>query len=135
MRSRDSIDVVPLTHLKTHSTPSLTHSEHDPNPFTNVPLEPLSPFDDVHAVQESLLQSSHGKRLSVTLEESTINTNLNDIWQPTLISTQLHSKSPPEPLIETTATEKEGDVRWWHEWLCGCGEGSDRGGDNQVRQH
>ena len=24
-------------------------------------------------------------------------------------------------------------VRWWHEWLCGCGEGHDRGGDNQVR--
>ena len=23
-------------------------------------------------------------------------------------------------------------VRWWHEWMCGCGEGSDRGGDNQV---
>ena len=24
-------------------------------------------------------------------------------------------------------------VRWWHEWLCGCGEGPDRGGDHQVR--
>ncbi len=24
-------------------------------------------------------------------------------------------------------------IRWWHEWLCGCGEGPDRGGDNQVR--
>jgi hypothetical protein len=24
------------------------------------------------------------------------------------------------------------DTRWWHEWLCRCGEGPDRGGDNQV---
>ncbi|KAG6334247.1 hypothetical protein ID866_4838 [Astraeus odoratus] len=31
---------------------------------------------------------------------------------------------PPEP--------SENKVRWWHEWLCGCGEGPDRGGDHQA---
>lgn len=24
--------------------------------------------------------------------------------------------------------------KWWTEWLCGCSEGPDRGGDNQVSQ-
>ena len=28
--------------------------------------------------------------------------------------------------------EEEGKTRWWHEWLCGCGEGKDRGGDHQA---
>ena len=58
---------------------------------------------------------------------------------------------PPEPVAEPDleAHERARDVealrqakqveedrppiRWWHEWLCGCGEGPDRGGDNQVR--
>lgn len=29
--------------------------------------------------------------------------------------------------------EVEKPVKWWTEWLCGCSEGSDRGGYNQVR--
>lgn len=29
--------------------------------------------------------------------------------------------------------ESEKDVKWWTEWLCGCSEGTDRGGYNQVR--
>ncbi|KIK99332.1 hypothetical protein PAXRUDRAFT_822884 [Paxillus rubicundulus Ve08.2h10] len=28
--------------------------------------------------------------------------------------------------------EDRKEMRWWHEWLCGCGEGPDRGGDNQA---
>jgi len=28
--------------------------------------------------------------------------------------------------------EEPGKGRWWTEWLCGCSEGSDRGGDNQA---
>jgi hypothetical protein len=34
-------------------------------------------------------------------------------------STPLETYSPPE-------------TRWWHEWLCGFGEGVDRGGDKQA---
>ncbi|KAH7888579.1 hypothetical protein F5I97DRAFT_719958 [Phlebopus sp. FC_14] len=38
--------------------------------------------------------------------------------------------SPPPPsLVEP---EERREVRWWHDWLCGCGEGSDRGGDSQA---
>jgi hypothetical protein len=44
--------------------------------------------------------------------------------------------SPPptvtirSPTGETVAIKP---ARWWHEWLCGCGEGPDRGGEDQVR--
>ncbi|KAM5543242.1 hypothetical protein V8D89_003116 [Ganoderma adspersum] len=60
-----------------------------------------------------------------------------------------HTDRPPEPVPEPelNVQERERDVeagrevkqvedlppvRWWHEWLCGCGEGPDRGGDNQA---
>jgi hypothetical protein len=53
-------------------------------------------------------------------------------------------KTPPPPLEDVRSREDEEDeeddergdgkpTRWWHEWLCGCGEGKDRGGDHQVR--
>jgi len=29
--------------------------------------------------------------------------------------------------------ESEKETKWWTEWLCGCSEGPDRGGYNQVR--
>jgi hypothetical protein len=29
--------------------------------------------------------------------------------------------------------EDDTPVRWWTEWLCGCSEGLDRGGEAQVR--
>lgn len=52
-----------------------------------------------------------------------------------------HAKRPPEPFprpdsrMERTAEEEEEakPVRWWTEWLCGCSEGPDRGGEVQVR--
>jgi hypothetical protein len=47
--------------------------------------------------------------------------------------------TPPYPinLPDATQTIENSDedgqpTRWWHEWLCGCGEGPDRGGDYQV---
>jgi len=44
----------------------------------------------------------------------------------------------PPPVINSSVSqpaEERKAVRWWHEWLCGCGEGPDRGGDHQVRAH
>ncbi|CDO77630.1 hypothetical protein BN946_scf184946.g24 [Trametes cinnabarina] len=57
-----------------------------------------------------------------------------------------HADKPPEPIppprVEPPEPEPEPErehvvddgppVRWWHEWLCGCGEGPDRGGDHQA---
>ncbi|KAI0712941.1 hypothetical protein C8T65DRAFT_646173 [Cerioporus squamosus] len=73
--------------------------------------------------------------------------------EPPLPADAPHATKPPEPVVppsvessRTTSVEeervsagpermKEEDappVRWWHEWLCGCGEGPDRGGDHQA---
>lgn len=41
-------------------------------------------------------------------------------------------KSTPPPMLRQEPIEPEQEVRWWHDWLCGCSEGPDRGGDNQV---
>ncbi|KZT72129.1 hypothetical protein DAEQUDRAFT_809391 [Daedalea quercina L-15889] len=49
-----------------------------------------------------------------------------------------HASRPPEPvpppvIPPTQQAEEEGPhVRWWTEWLCGCSEGADRGGDHQA---
>ncbi|EIW62479.1 uncharacterized protein TRAVEDRAFT_68898 [Trametes versicolor FP-101664 SS1] len=39
---------------------------------------------------------------------------------------------PPEPEPEPAPVDPGPPVRWWHEWLCGCGEAADRGGDHQA---
>ncbi|KAI0256137.1 hypothetical protein BJV78DRAFT_1278684 [Lactifluus subvellereus] len=52
-----------------------------------------------------------------------------------------HATRPPEPfprpdsrVSNTTVCndEDEKPVRWWTEWLCGCSEGQDRGGEAQA---
>ena len=50
-----------------------------------------------------------------------------------------HTSRPPEPFPRpesSTAVQEDEDetpVPWWTEWLCGCSEGPDRGGESQVR--
>ncbi|KAH9839469.1 uncharacterized protein C8Q71DRAFT_513326 [Rhodofomes roseus] len=48
-----------------------------------------------------------------------------------------HTSRPPEPVAPpvvapTQQAEEPQEVRWWTEWLCGCSEGPDRGGDHQA---
>ena len=49
-----------------------------------------------------------------------------------------HASRPPEPFLRPDSRmtahddEEETPVPWWTEWLCGCSEGPDRGGDIQV---
>ncbi|KAF5340444.1 hypothetical protein D9758_013535 [Tetrapyrgos nigripes] len=43
--------------------------------------------------------------------------------------------SPPNASVSRSGDSREEyqpEVRWWHEWLCGCGEGPDRGGNYQA---
>jgi hypothetical protein len=48
------------------------------------------------------------------------------------------NSSPPTPIASptlTTASQEQKEpkeTRWWHDWLCGLTEGSDRGGNDQV---
>ncbi|KAF8558062.1 hypothetical protein OG21DRAFT_1504757 [Imleria badia] len=112
-------------------------------PFT--PPSP-SPFGDAHAQQA--VQADLATRLSV---ESKPHARTRSIASRTL------SVPPPRPLglppppedvphakqLQPTSQpvlrppprddpEERQEVRWWHDWLCGCSEGPDRGGDNQA---
>jgi hypothetical protein len=43
-----------------------------------------------------------------------------------------NTREAPTAVPDLTDDEEPGQHRWWTEWLCGCREGPDRGGDNQV---
>ncbi|KAI0305566.1 hypothetical protein B0F90DRAFT_1815170 [Multifurca ochricompacta] len=51
-----------------------------------------------------------------------------------------HAKRPPEPFPRPTSRmsrstvddDDEKPARWWTDWLCGCSEGPDRGGEVQA---
>jgi len=49
-----------------------------------------------------------------------------------------HATRPPEPFPRPESSmsvhedEDETPVPWWTEWLCGCSEGPDRGGESQA---
>jgi hypothetical protein len=60
---------------------------------------------------------------------------------PPPLTTPPPAKRPPEPftrpgsrISHTTEYDYEDEkpARWWTEWLCGCSEGQDRGGEVQV---
>ncbi|KAF8647109.1 hypothetical protein AX16_006941 [Volvariella volvacea WC 439] len=42
------------------------------------------------------------------------------------------NRNGPQPRQRQQQDDEEKEVKWWHEWLCGCGEGKDRGGDYQA---
>ncbi|KAL4074117.1 hypothetical protein J3A83DRAFT_4091943 [Scleroderma citrinum] len=152
LKSRDSVDVVPLSDIEhspqplVHSPiPSLSHSRgtSDPvNPFihpseTRLSLSsPHSPFADSKQLADTPKSNSpsHGERrgqsanplrtsIPVTPPSGPSNPPIQNALQPT-----------PPPVISSSIPKPEEHkaVRWWHEWLCGCGEGPDRGGDHQA---
>jgi hypothetical protein len=120
-----------------------TSSDHDDiteNPFdtpeNSVALDAASPFADEHQVNqastvESSAEQNHRSRLSLSFDHPE-----HRIPPPFPVT------SPPPPISSLNVSRRKGQgndsdddgkpSRWWHEWLCGCGEGSDRGGDNQV---
>ncbi|KAH9978795.1 hypothetical protein BGW80DRAFT_1455527 [Lactifluus volemus] len=60
---------------------------------------------------------------------------------PPPLTTPPPAKRPPEPFTRPSSRishtteydyEDEKPARWWTEWLCGCSEGQDRGGEVQA---
>jgi len=136
LQSQDNIDTLPLRDINISPTPSTSRSSEDndiADPFAN---DPLSPFSDAHQVK-------YPEALPVPCENET----------PTPVSLRTNPP-PPKPLslppprtpppiaslaLITPSNPPFGNSsehipqdKWWHEWLCGCGEGPDRGGDNQA---
>lgn len=139
LRSQDTIDVLPLTQIDASPTPSPTRSESGEtvDPFANPP-ESQSPFADSHVANTQGPSSSFEPEAfeshNVPLARPPPPKPLNlppPRTPPPIINT--HSPtSPSTPKFGNQNTPKEDNVRWWHDWLCGCGEGPDRGGDFQA---
>lgn len=141
LQSQDNIDVVPLTYESRHILEtSSAVSEREQDPFANlsapVPQLTISPFDDVHAAPDSISPAS--PTLSTPTKEGLRRYRTRRPSPPRPLNLPPPRSPPPIFLMEEgegdNSQDATTDVRWWHEWLCGCGEGPDRGGDVQVRR-
>lgn len=130
--------------INTSPTPSTSRSDSEDgdtaNPFANPP-DALSPFSDAHQlVQPEVIPVSYENETPVS-----VYTNPPKASQPPppKPSSLPPPRIPPPVAIMSPISQSSPiygdsehisqDTRWWHEWLCRCGEGPDRGGDNQVR--
>jgi hypothetical protein len=108
---------------------------------TSAAVEPHTPTAPLLTSPSAVSHS--GKRLSTKVVSAPAPLDLPTPRSPPPRTATPHAKRPPEPFprpdsrMSRTADEEEEEdakpVRWWTEWLCGCSEGSDRGGEVQVR--
>ena len=144
LQSQDNIDVLPLRDINSSPTPSTSRSNSEDNhtidPFANPP-DALSSFPDVHHPQLEAISVSYEKETPLPVH---INYPKAGHPPPPKPLSLPPPRTPPPiasltPISQSNSTYGNSnehipqDARWWHEWLCGCGEGSDRGGDNQVQ--
>lgn len=153
LASVDSVDVVPLDYVESSSPISPNTPNSNPvNSFYH-PSDSSSPVNESQDQQAAVMNGSSNPPTPLAQEKVTSRPE-----RPTLVaSTSFLNPPPPKPLglpppctppprslstppdpipspsLTAPAQEQEGlKTRWWHDWLCGLTEGSDRGGDNQV---
>ncbi|KAI6000609.1 hypothetical protein EDD15DRAFT_2386051 [Pisolithus albus] len=130
LKSRDSVDVVPLSDMDLNKVNTTTNLA---NPFIHPSERRLSSSPPVSAAADSISQPPVNKspRLLTSSPFSTL-------VPSTHVAPDTPNQKPPSPIPPLAISpslhepEPQKQVRWWHEWLCGCGEGPDRGGDNQA---
>ncbi|KIY44358.1 hypothetical protein FISHEDRAFT_61899 [Fistulina hepatica ATCC 64428] len=129
-RALGSTDSINLDGVVLHDVATPTPSP----PATRISPRTDDPFSDAHSLP-SLMQSP--------VELNTLDVSENSLLSPSVsspVSTPLSMPidEPPPPtspprLQHTPDIEpEEKPVPWWHEWLCGCSEDADRGGDRQA---
>ncbi|RDB16992.1 hypothetical protein Hypma_002679 [Hypsizygus marmoreus] len=144
LQSQENINAVHMDDINVSPTPSpvLTPSRRDStdpdNPFIG-PSESLSPFADPH---QPLSPTTDGHssipRSDESLSSSRVPPTPKPISLPPPLTPPPRVETPPSatsPPKATRQTNSQGDLketRWWHDWLCGCSEGPDRGGDYQA---
>lgn len=148
LQSQDSVDVVPLgdleeTGVDTPSTSPLP-TQHGVSPFDH-PSDSMSPFANQPAVMDA---SSNPPSFSTQIDDNTKRRSLkNEPPTPKPLNLPPPRTPPPpngqlrptpSPSVSPSPNDGPGEprsTRWWHDWLCGCSEGEDRGGDDQVCAH
>lgn len=103
----------------------------------------VSPFDDSKSVptptalKRPTLQADHAIT-SAPPPPQPLNLPPPKTPPPRMLSPGITSPPSPTPNPSVTgsgnadANEPQWKKRWWTDWLCGCREGPDRGGDDQV---
>ncbi|KAF8210142.1 hypothetical protein K438DRAFT_2011601 [Mycena galopus ATCC 62051] len=151
LNSQDESDVVPLDDIAVTPTPSPTRSEFS-NPFTSAQGPGADPFSDAEAVMSPMNEPplptppmEDGDAIALQPQRPamlTASSSMSVRRPPTPKPLGLppprvpppplpHSSPPPVP-VPNPNDDEEPKVRWWHDWLCGLGEGPDRGGDHQA---
>ncbi|KAJ7647413.1 hypothetical protein FB45DRAFT_975115 [Roridomyces roridus] len=158
LNSEDSVDVVPLDEIAATPTPSPTVT--DQNPFANPESSPASPSTANPFIDPEAGTIMSPTEVPVEMDDSTATLTVPSTpTRPALLTASSsyrrpptpkplglppprappplapETAPPPPPLPEPIHEEEEEEpqpTRWWHEWLCGLGEGDDRGGDHQA---
>ncbi|KAG2345614.1 hypothetical protein BDR05DRAFT_981947 [Suillus weaverae] len=146
LQSRDSIDVVPLDDIDqsppTTANPFIHPSETEPG-FVSPALSPFVDSEERSGIMTETFDSDSNTHTSQPATLSPTPTlvpppqplGLPPPLTPPPKRTRPHMapmKPTPPPMLHQEPIEPEQEVRWWHDWLCGCSEGPDRGGDNQA---
>ncbi|GLB37150.1 hypothetical protein LshimejAT787_0402010 [Lyophyllum shimeji] len=158
LRSQENISEVPLEDINATPTPSASpspspspkprDSTDTQNPFANPP-EPLSPFADplqISALMSPSMDDPSAKRSSDQVPVAGSSASKRAPPGPPMplglpaprtppppVDAPPQSKPPPSLSRSAKSTDDPPkETRWWHDWLCGCGEGPDRGGDYQA---
>lgn len=110
-------------------TPTLPPSSPpSPSPFSDSRGRPASPAD----LPTDARKRSSGSREPFVPPPRPLDLPSTPTGTPRVTPLQPTSQPALQP-PQREDPEQRQEVRWWHDWLCGCGEGPDRGGDNQVR--
>ncbi|KAJ3571775.1 hypothetical protein NP233_g3546 [Leucocoprinus birnbaumii] len=112
------------------------------NPTTPTVLEAVSPFADSHRIDGDELRTPTDKLKTRAMEKRQsrpppppmpLDLPRPKTPPPAPISTPPYATDPPDATQRPKDHDDSGkETQWWHEWLCGCGEGPDRGGDYQA---
>ncbi|KAJ7084300.1 hypothetical protein B0H15DRAFT_848565 [Mycena belliarum] len=144
LNSQDSVDIVPLDEVAT-PTPSPAPSE--PSTPTADPFANPDPFADAAVMSPSAepppptpqLEAGDAIAMTTPRRPALLAASSSIRRPPTPKPLGLPPpRAPPPPLPQNSPPpvpvpdeNAQRETRWWHEWLCGFGEGSDRGGEDQ----
>ncbi|KIM74331.1 hypothetical protein PILCRDRAFT_707106 [Piloderma croceum F 1598] len=160
LASVDSVDVVPMDDIEENPIFSANTSPAASPQVHNSPANPFYHSADASHEQQTVVMgessqpptpsahSEKGKGASQP-ERPTLIASMSSFTKPPPPPKPLGlppprtpppptNSSPPTPIASPTLTtasqeqKKPKETRWWHDWLCGLTEGSDRGGDDQA---
>ncbi|KAG6813324.1 hypothetical protein H0H92_012137 [Tricholoma furcatifolium] len=139
-----------INDLNTSTNPSPSRETDLKNPFANPP-EHLSPFADPLQSRSTMssTSSSDSPSASPLLQNLSSDTSTYPMDRsapgppmplglppprtPPPFTMSPNPVSPPSTSVPSNIVNDElQETRWWHDWLCGCSEGPDRGGDYQA---